>query len=62
MAVFAAGMEGGPKTISLDPHATSPAAAAKVSNTVCGLNCCHFFVRCISINLKVMSHSFSYKF
>jgi hypothetical protein len=35
-----AGMDGGPKTKSLAPHATKPMPVARLRKMVCGLNRC----------------------
>jgi hypothetical protein len=62
MAVLGAGIDGALKIKSLEPHAASAAAAVTASNKVCGRIGSHFFVSCISIDLKVIFLSISYKF
>ena len=48
--------------ITSGPQATRAAAATTAKSTVCGRNCRHIFVSCISIDFEVMSRSISYKF
>jgi hypothetical protein len=62
MADLGAGIEGALKIKSLEPQATKAAAAVTANSTVCGRNCRHIFVSCISIDFKVMSRTISYKF
>jgi hypothetical protein len=62
MADLAAGIDGALKIKSLEPQATRAAAAATAKSTVCGRNCRHIFVSCISIDFKIISRSISYKF